>query len=124
MCYGTDLGLHYVVPTLFTFHWVLHAPTAGLRFAHVPAFGISPAAYVAYRMLRGAMIGKYPYCFVDASTIGFATAARNAAAILTFYCMVARLLMVIAALAEDIDNMMRVNVELAFFDREWPKTFH
>lgn len=95
--YVTDLGLHYVVPTLFTLHWVLHAPKAGLRFAHVPAFGIYPAAYFAYLMLRGAMIGKYPYFFVDANTIGFAAAARNAGAVLTFYFLVASLLMLITA---------------------------
>ena len=95
--YVTDLGLHYLVPTLFTVHWVLHAPKAGLRFAHVPAFGIYPTVYFAYLMLRGAMIGKYPYFFVDASTIGFAAAARNAAAILLFYFLVASLLMLITA---------------------------
>ena len=48
-------------------------------------------------MLRGAMVGKYPYFFVDASTIGFVAAARNAAAILTFYFLVAGLLMLITA---------------------------
>lgn len=95
--YATDLGLHYFVPTLFTLYWVLHAPKAGLRYAHVPAFGIYPAAYFAYLMLRGAMIGKYPYFFVDASTIGVAAAARNAVAILLFYFLVASLLMLITA---------------------------
>ncbi len=95
--YVTDLGLHYIVPTLFTLHWVLHAPKAGLRYAHVPAFGIYPAAYFGYLMLRGAMVGKYPYFFVDASTIGYTAAARNAAAILVFYFLVASLLLLITA---------------------------
>ena len=95
--YATDLGLHYFVPTLFTLYWVLHAPKAGLRYAHVPAFGIYPAAYFAYLMVRGAMVGKYPYFFVDASTIGYTAAARNAAAILIFYFLVASLLLLITA---------------------------
>ena len=77
--YATDLGLHYFVPTLFTLYWVLHAPKAGLRFAHVPAFGLYPAAYFAYLMVRGAMIGRYPYFFVDANTIGLAAAAGRGA---------------------------------------------
>jgi hypothetical protein len=95
--YVTDLGLHYFVPTLFTLHWVLHAPKAGLRYAHVPAFGIYPAAYFAYLMLRGAINGKYPYFFVDASTLGYLVAARNAAAILIFYFLVASLLLLLTA---------------------------
>jgi hypothetical protein len=95
--YVTDLGLHYVVPTLFPLYWVLHAPKAGLRFAHLPWFGIYPTAYFAYLMLRGAVIGKYPYFFVDAGTLGLATAARNAAGILTFYFLVASALMLITA---------------------------
>lgn len=95
--YVTDLGLHYVVPTLFPLYWVLHAPKAGLRFAHLPWFGVYPTVYFIYLMLRGAVIGKYPYFFVDAGTLGLATAARNAAGILTFYFLVAGVLMLITA---------------------------
>lgn len=95
--YVTDLGLHYIVPTLFPLYWVLHAPKAGLRFAHLPWFGIYPTAYFIYLMLRGAVIGKYPYFFVDAGTLGLATAARNAAGILAFYFLVAGVLMLITA---------------------------
>ncbi len=93
--YVLDLGLHYLVPTCFALDWVLHAPKSGLRLADVPAFGIYPAAYFVYLMLRGAMTGKYPYFFVDANTIGIAAATRNAAAILVFYFLVASLLLLI-----------------------------
>lgn len=43
------------------------------------------------------MIGKHPYFSCDASTIGFVAASRNAAGILTFYCLVASVLMLITA---------------------------
>lgn len=95
--YVTDLGLHYIVPTLFTLYWVLHAPKTGLRFSHVPAFGIYPALYFIYLMLRGSVVGKYPYFFVDANTLGYAVAARNAFAILLFYFAVAAVLLTVTA---------------------------
>ena len=95
--YVTDLGLHYIVPTLFTLHWVLHAPKAGLRFSHIPAFGIYPTVYFLYLMARGAVVGKYPYFFVDANPLGLAVAARNAFAILMFYFAVAGVLLTVTA---------------------------
>lgn len=91
--YVTDLGLHYIVPTLFTLHWVLAAPKAGLRFAHLPWFAVYPTVYFLYLVARGAMVGEYPYFFVDVNTLGLGVAARNAAGILGFYLVVGAVLL-------------------------------
>ncbi len=95
--YVTDLGLHYIVPTLFTLHWVLAAPKAGLRFAHLPWFAVYPTAYFLYLVARGAMVGEYPYFFVDVNTIGLGGAARNAAGILAFYLVVGAFLLLVTS---------------------------
>lgn len=95
--YVTDLGLHYIVPTLFTLHWVLAAPKAGLRYGHLPSFAIYPTVYFLYLVARGAMVGEYPYFFVDVNSIGLGGAARNAAGILAFYLAVGAFLLLVTS---------------------------
>lgn len=95
--YVTDLGLHYVVPTLFTLHWMVAAPKQGLRFKHLPMFGIYPFAYFAWIVVRGQVMGEYPYFFVDVADLGLLTATRNAAGILLFYFTVLAVLFAVTA---------------------------
>ncbi len=95
--YATDLGMHYLVPTLFTLHWVLFAPKAGLRYSHLPTFAVYPLAYLVFLAGRGALVGEYPYFFVDVNTLGFAVAARNAMGLLMIYFMVAALLLLVTS---------------------------
>lgn len=121
--YVTDLGQHYVVPTLFTLHWVLAAPKAGLRYSQLPTFLIYPTAYFFYLVARGAIVGEYPYFFVNVSTLGLAVAARNAFAIILFYLTVAAallfvttrqrtalvaLLLFLHPIAEEMDALNRI----------------
>lgn len=93
--YATDLGMHYLVPTLFTLYWVLAAPKAGLSYSHLPFFAIYPFAYLAFLVVRGAVVSEYPYFFVDVNTLGFAVAARNAMGLVLLYFMIAALLLLI-----------------------------
>jgi energy-converting hydrogenase Eha subunit A len=93
--YATDLGMHYLVPTLFTLYWVLAAPKAGLSYSHLPYFAIYPFGYLAFLVARGAVVSEYPYFFVDVNTLGFAVAARNAMGLVLIYFMIAALLLLI-----------------------------
>lgn len=57
--------LHYVAPILYLVWWIAFARHGALRFAHVPlllAFGM---AYLAWALLRGAVVGEYPYAILD-----------------------------------------------------------
>ncbi len=93
----TDTLLHYVVPTLFALYWVFAAPKAGLRFAHLPLMAIYPFMYFIYVVVRGELLGRYPYFFVDVASIGLLASARNAFGILVFYLIVAAVLLVVTA---------------------------
>lgn len=95
--YATDIGLHYIVPTLFTLYWVLVAPKSGLRYAHLPYFAIYPCGYLTFLVARGAMVGEYPYFFVDVNTLGFPVAARNAFGLVMIYLVVAALLLLVTS---------------------------
>lgn len=93
----SDTLLHYVVPTLFALYWIVAAPKAGLRFAHLPVMAIYPFAYFIYIVLRGELLGKYPYFFVDVASIGLLASARNAFGILVFYFAVATVLLLVTS---------------------------
>lgn len=88
----TDLGLHYLVPPLFTAWWILDAPKHGLTARDLRWFAVYPTGYFLWIVARGAVVGEYPYFFVDVSTLGLGVAARNALGILGFYYVVALLL--------------------------------
>jgi hypothetical protein len=57
---------------------------------------VYPTAYFTYLVVRGQVIGTYPYFFVDVRTIGLLGAFRNAMAILAFYLLVAWVIALVA----------------------------
>lgn len=87
----TDLGFHYLVPALYALTWVLALPlpasAPGWRGA--AALSAYPVAYFAYLLARGAVVGSYPYFFVDAGALGVLGAFRNALGLLAFHLVLA-----------------------------------
>lgn len=102
--YLTDLGLHYLVPPLFALHWLVAAPKAGLRMADLPGFAVYPILYLGWVLGRGAVVGEYPYFFVDAGTLGLLGATRNAMGILAFYYLVALVLLAVTAKHRQVEQ--------------------
>ncbi len=92
----SDTLLHYVVPLLFTLYWVFVAPKAELRWADLPGLAVYPAAYFIYAVVRGSLLGQYPYFFIDVSVLGFWVSARNALGLLFCFWAVAALLLAVA----------------------------
>jgi len=69
--------LHYVAPTLYVVWWLAFQPHGTLSFRDLPAMTIYPFAYLAWAMLRGAIIGEYPYPILEANTLGYGQVAIN-----------------------------------------------
>lgn len=67
----TDLLLHQIVPVLTILVWLLVGPRRqfGLRDL-LPAL-IVPLAWAAYALIRGAVIGAYPYDIVNVAKYGY-----------------------------------------------------
>jgi len=57
---------------------------------------VYPTAYFAYLVVRGQLIGTYPYFFVDVREIGLLGAFRNAVGILVCYLVVAWVIALLA----------------------------
>lgn len=57
--------LHRVVPVAMALDWLLDPPRHQLPFSRTAAWIGFPLAYVAYTLIRGAIVSWYPYFFVD-----------------------------------------------------------
>ncbi len=64
-----DTLLHYVTPILFLLYWWLAFPKGALRWSYPFVWGLYPTAYLIYALVRGAIIGNYPYGFIDPKAI-------------------------------------------------------
>jgi hypothetical protein len=93
--YLTNLLLHYIMPSLYLLYWWLVAPKAALRWIDPVFWGVYPTAYLIYALIRGAVIGTYPYGFIDAGAIGYRQTLINGVGLLV--CFVALGLLLVAS---------------------------
>ncbi|OLF51700.1 Pr6Pr family membrane protein [Pseudomonas chlororaphis] len=87
-----DELLHDVMPLLFLAWWWCCVPKGCLRARHVAGWVLYPLLYFAYVLLRGHVLGLYPYPFVDVDKLGYAQVFMNALGILAGFVLVALLL--------------------------------
>jgi hypothetical protein len=73
-----DVLLHYAVPALYVLYWWSDAAKTALRWTHPLLWSGYPAAYLAYCLVRGYLVGSYPYPFIDAAHIGYMRTMLNA----------------------------------------------
>jgi hypothetical protein len=73
----TNAGLHYVTPALAILGWLLFGPRPRIDERTLLLALIWPALYVGYTLWHGAASDWYPYPFVDAARLGYATVLRN-----------------------------------------------
>lgn len=93
-----DVVLHYVTPMLFLVHWWLSVRRKSLTLSDIPKWMLYPLAYMGYTLIRGKLIGLYPYYFIDVSALGYPKAIANAMGLLLAYALVAAVLVAIVRL--------------------------
>lgn len=74
-----DTLLHTVNPVLFVIAWTRLVPRGSARMADTPIAAGYMLAYSAYTLVRGELLGEYPYPFIDVTALGYPLALRNAA---------------------------------------------
>jgi len=65
-----NVVLHYIMPVVMLVDWLLFPPRFRFSFKQVLFWLIFPLAYLVYSLVRGAMVGWYPYPFLDVSQAG------------------------------------------------------
>ncbi len=96
-----DVALHYVVPALFLLYWWLAVPKHGLRWANVARWALYPLGYLAYALVRGEVVGVYPYPFVDVGALGYGRVLVNALGVAVAFAGVALLLVAVGRLQKE-----------------------
>lgn len=93
-----DTTLHYVAPILYILWWLGIGRTGTSRFSDIPVWLIYPFVYLGYAMVRGAIIGLYPYPFLDIPAKGLQSVIVSGIAVAIAFAVVG----VLAVLADSI----------------------
>ncbi len=75
----TDLALHYLTPALAIVGWLWFGPRRRFWPRLVADVLVWPALWVVWTFIRGAIIGWYPYPFLDVARHGYAFALAGVA---------------------------------------------
>ena len=83
-----DTILHDVVPIIYVLHWLIFVPKASLRWRETPLWLVYPAVYLIYILVRGAMLGRYPYPFIDLTAQSYESVGLNVVLIFLLFLFV------------------------------------
>jgi len=82
-----DVLLHYAVPVMYVLYWGAVLRKGSLRWTYPLWWSAYTAAYLAYALVRGEMIGTYPYPFIDVAAIGYGHTMANAFGLLSVFIL-------------------------------------
>ena len=91
--------LHTVSPALALVGWALFGPRGLVDRTVVGLSLVYPLAWLAFTLVRGALIGWYPYPFVDVVALGYPQVALNC-------LLVTALFLVLAGAALALDRVL------------------
>ena len=77
-----DRVLHRVIPIVMMADWLLDPPSARIDLRRAWWWVAYPMAWVVYTMIRGAIVGTYPYPFLDPANGGYGVVLAYSVAIL------------------------------------------
>lgn len=77
-----NIVLHYIIPIAAFVDLIIDRPKTELRFKKSLIWLLYPIIYVAYSLIRGAIVGWYPYPFLDPSEKGYVGVAVISVALL------------------------------------------
>lgn len=86
-----DRFLHYLIPPAFVIFWWRAVPHGHLQWVHLPQMLVYPSTYLGYLMVRGEVVGVYPYFFIDVSRLGYGQALVNAVGVGALFLVLASL---------------------------------
>ena len=76
--------VHEVMPIAVIVDWLIDPPPGGVAFRESLSWLGYPLVWLAYTLVRGALVGWYPYPFLDPANGGYGTVGLYVVAILVF----------------------------------------
>lgn len=68
----TDIFLHTVIPLLYVIGWFVYGPRGLSSWTVAWKSLLFPIGWAIFAMIRGAIVGYYPYEFMDVRDLGYA----------------------------------------------------
>lgn len=96
-----DVSLHYITPIIYVVWFALFHRSGSLKITRIPLMLTPPIIYLIYVMIRGAIIGEYPYPTFEIYNIGLTQVALNIASLIVF-------LSALSAIAVGIDRFSSI----------------
>jgi hypothetical protein len=87
-----DEALHSVMPALSLVFWVVFVSRRKIPWKAIPGWMIFPLVYCIYCLLRGAMVGYYPYPFLDVAALGYGQVFASIGGVIVLFFVLAFLL--------------------------------
>jgi hypothetical protein len=91
---------HVLNPAATALIWLVAGPRGLVRWSAIGAALVVPLAWAAYALIRGSVIGAYPYPFLDVATNGLAS-------VLTFIAVICVFGILVAIVMLGLDALMR-----------------
>ena len=73
----SDNLLHRVTPLLYVTFWFISVRGKTMNLAHTLPILLFPVTYLIYWLVRGPLVGSYPYFFIDVASYGYAQVLIN-----------------------------------------------
>lgn len=67
--------VHSVMPIVVVVDWLLDPPRQRLTYRQGVTWALVPVFWLAYTLVKGPIVGKYPYPFLDPANGGYGTVA-------------------------------------------------
>ena len=77
-----NVVLHYIIPIAITLDWIMDAPSRRISFSKGLLWLSFPIVYLVYSLIRGPIVGFYPYPFLDPAHGGYGQVAITSVLIL------------------------------------------
>lgn len=104
-----DVLMHYIVPALVVIYSSMALRRTILPWTVPLWWSLYPVIYFVYVLIRGVIIGKYPYHFIDVAQLGYALALRNAIALWVVFLLLAYVLMLLWRIPQGLQTRFREN---------------
>ena len=76
-----NLVLHYIMPIVVALDWFINMPKTRIALKQALVWAVYPIAYIIYTLIRGPIVGWYPYPFLNPSENGYMSVAVSSISI-------------------------------------------
>ncbi|MDB5160405.1 MAG: hypothetical protein JWO99_668 [Candidatus Saccharibacteria bacterium] len=77
-----NVVLHYIIPIAIALDWITDSPSRRIAFKKSLLWLVFPLVYLIYSLIRGPIVGFYPYPFLNPANGGYGQVAITSVCIL------------------------------------------